>query len=88
MKIRRIIILFFIFALLFPGCKGNTAEMETQRETEVKKLSVVVSIFPAYDWVMNVLGEKAEDVELTLLADNGVDLHSYQPSVDDVFRIS
>ena len=88
MKIRRIIILFFIFALLFPGCKGNTAEMETQRETEVKKLSVVVSIFPAYDWVMNVLGEKAEDVELTLLADNGVDLHSYQPSVDDIIRIS
>ncbi len=62
------------------GC-GNSTEKE-------KKLSVVTTIFPEYDWVMNVLGEKSDDVEVTLLLDSGVDLHSYQPTVDDIIKIS
>ena len=53
-----------------------------------KKLSVVTTIFPEYDWVRRILGDKADGVELTLLLDNGADLHSYQPTADDMVKIS
>ncbi|MCR5217956.1 metal ABC transporter substrate-binding protein [Treponema sp.] len=52
------------------------------------KLQVVATIYPAYNWVENVLGEKAADAELTLLLDNGVDLHNYQPSAEDIIKIA
>ena len=52
------------------------------------KLKVVATIFPEYDWAREIIGEKSGDVELTLLLNNGVDLHSYQPSVKDIAKIS
>ena len=52
------------------------------------KLDIVCTTFPQYDWVMNVLGDRAADANITLLLDNGVDLHSYQPSAADIAKIS
>ena len=52
------------------------------------KLKVVTTIFPAYDWVRAILGDKADNAEVTMLLDNGVDLHSYQPTADDIVKIS
>ena len=52
------------------------------------KLKVVTTIFPEYDWAREILGDKASNVELTLLLGNGVDLHSYQPSIQDIAKIS
>ncbi len=54
---------------------------------ESKKISVVATIFPVYDWVREVVGDN-ENVEITLLLDSGVDLHSYQPSVQDIVKVS
>ncbi len=53
-----------------------------------KKLSIVTTIFPEYDWVNVVLGEKAADADVTMLLDKGVDLHSYQPTAEDILKIS
>ncbi len=55
---------------------------------EEKKISVVTTIFPIYDWVREVIGPDSENTELTLLLDSGVDLHSYQPSVEDIIKVS
>lgn len=52
------------------------------------KLSIVTTIFPEYDWVRAVLGEKAENTELTMLLDSGVDLHSYQPTAEDLIKVA
>lgn len=52
------------------------------------KLSIVTTIFPEYDWVKQILGDRMEQAEVTLLLDNGVDLHSYQPTADDIVTIS
>jgi len=52
------------------------------------KLKVVTTIFPEYDWVRAILGDKADNAEVTMLLDNGVDLHSYQPTADDIVKIS
>ncbi|MGN1202641.1 MAG: metal ABC transporter substrate-binding protein, partial [Eubacterium sp.] len=50
--------------------------------------SIVCTIFPQYDWVKQILGDKIDNTDLTLLLDNGVDLHNYQPTVDDIVKIS
>lgn len=52
------------------------------------KLTVVATVFPAYDWTRVILGERAGQVRLKLLFDNGVDLHSYQPTVNDMILVS
>ena len=68
---------------IFSGC----AKTETPAKAE-KKLSIVTTIFPEYDWVMQLLGERASDADVTLLLDSGVDLHSFQPSAKDMVTIS
>ena len=71
--------------LLALGCGSVFAK---KADSSAKKLKVVTTIFPEYDWAREVIGENAGNVELTLLLNNGVDLHSYQPSVKDIAKIS
>ncbi len=70
--------------LLALGCGSTFAAKKASNENKIK---VVTTIFPEYDWAKEVIGEKASDVEVTLLLDNGVDLHSYSPSVKDIAKI-
>lgn len=55
--------------------------------TESDQLQVICTVFPQYDWVRNIVGE-VKGVELTLLMDNGADLHNYQASVADLTDIA
>ena len=74
---------------------GNTAAAaKTDNENggknndeSAKKLSVVCTIFPEYDWVKEIVGDNS-NVEITYLLDNGVDLHSFQPTASDIAKIS
>ncbi|MCR5799175.1 MAG: metal ABC transporter substrate-binding protein [Lachnospiraceae bacterium] len=72
-------------------CMGNIAcgntDAANNKNTD-KKYSVVCTIFPEYDWVKEVLGDKADNFEMNLLLDNGVDLHSYQPTAADIAKIA
>lgn len=52
------------------------------------KLKIVTSIYPEYDWVMNILGEKKDNANVTMLLDSGSDLHSYQPTPKDIKNIA
>ena len=71
---------------LLAGCgKKNAVE---KGESDSNKLSVVTTIFPEYDWVREILGDKAGSTDLTMLLNSGVDLHSYQPTADDIVKIS
>lgn len=73
---------------ILAGCGSNAPNASTTNETATEKLRIAATIFPVYDWVVNILGDNAANAELTLLLDNGVDLHSYQPTVDDIVKIS
>ena len=53
-----------------------------------KKISVVTTIFPIYDWVREVAGDQLAGMDLAMLLDNGVDLHSYQPTAQDILKIA
>ena len=62
----------------------NTIEQNSIEKGNSNKISIVCTTFPQYDWVRNILGEEAERFYVTLLLDNGVDMHSYQPAVKDI----
>jgi len=62
----------------------NTIEQNSIEKGNSNKISIVCTTFPQYDWVKNILGEEAEGFDVTLLLDNGVDMHSYQPTVKDI----
>ena len=49
---------------------------------------IVSTVFPPYEWVREITGNKAEEYDMTLLLDSGVDFHSYQPTTEDIAKIS
>lgn len=77
-------------AIIFVACSNgrNNNENTTKNNDDNTKLSIVTTIFPEYDWVRQILGENQANVDLTMLLDKGVDLHSYQPSADDMVKVS
>ena len=50
-----------------------------------EKLRIVTTIFPAFDWARQIAGDRAD---VTMLLDSGTDLHSYQPTADDLVQLS
>ena len=71
-------ILLGILSISIPLAGVRTAEAGTTEDSG-KKLKIVTTIFPEYDWTRAVLGDREADVDLTMLLDNGTDLHSFQP---------
>ena len=71
------------------GCAGEDPQVATSSTDEsAGKIEVVCATFPAYDWVGQVVVDKSDDYEVTYLMGTGVDLHSYQPTVEDMARIA
>ena len=64
---------------MFAGCGTTT--------TESKNFKIVTTIYPVYNWLQN-LTDGAENVELTLLVGDGKDIHNYQPTAEDMVKIS
>lgn len=64
------------------GCSAANAGKQND------KIQIVTTIFPEYDWVMNILGDNPANAEVTMLLDNGTDLHSFQPTTSDIMKIS
>ena len=86
-KIIALILTISFILAVFAGCAAQN-NGESQNENEGKKLSIVTTIFPIYDWVNNVLGDEAANADVTMLLDTGADLHSYQPTADDIIKLS
>ena len=93
-KFKRVFAVFFCL-LLAAGILGGCGKAEfssisapSASQSGSKPLKIVTTIFPEYDWVREILGDKADHAEVTMLLDNGVDLHSYQPTADDIIKIS
>lgn len=69
---------------------SSTASTSSEAKTDDanKKFSVVCTIFPEYDWIRQLVGDKKDNYEITYLLDKGVDLHSYQPTAEDIAKIA
>ncbi len=62
----------------------DTSEEDVMRKVSSDKISIVCTTFPQYDWVNNIIGKKSNRFDTTLLLNNGVDMHSYQPTIRDI----
>lgn len=79
---KRIIVLLLSALMVLSVLSG----CDNKKNNNDNKLKVVTTIFPIYDWVREVLGDV--DVDVEALLNNGVDLHSYQPSIEDIAKIN
>ena len=66
--------------VMLAGCSSNNPK-------DNNKISIVTTIFPEYDWVREIV-KGNENIEITMLLDKGIDLHSFQPTADDIVKVS
>lgn len=80
-KFISVLLSILISACILSGCGAASDDGE-------KKLSVVTTIFPEYDWVMQIMGDASDNADVSVLSGSGVDMHSFQPTADDIIKIS
>ena len=78
-KVLSIIICAALMLAVFAGCGAKKPSGD--------KLNIIATIYPEYEWIKQIT-DGADNVELSLLLDNGSDLHNFQPSVKDITDIS
>lgn len=77
-----------MIAGILSGCGESGRQTEEAASDKSGKYQIVCTIFPEYDWVREVIGESSDKFNVQLLLDNGTDVHNYQPTVDDIVKIS
>jgi len=85
-RIKRLVLLLIMTLCMV--CLSACGSPDKEAEKNEGKLTILTTIFPEYDWVKNIAGENQETCNISMLLDQGVDMHSYQPSADDIMRIS
>lgn len=78
-KIYKTFILLLCFIFL-TGCVST--------KTNSSKKSIVCTTYAQYNWVQEIIGKDNSAFELTLLIKDGTDLHSYQPTIQDLAKVS
>lgn len=73
---KKIIISVLILMIIFTGC--------SQVKTDSSKLTIVTTMFPAYDFARQIAGDKAE---IILLVPPGSESHSFEPTPKDIITI-
>ena len=89
--IKKITSILIAMVLMFTGVgvwSTTVVWAESSSSGSGNKLKIVATIFPEYDWTREIIGDRLKDVDLTLLLDNGTDLHSFQPAVKDIMKVS
>ena len=79
-----LLLALLLTASLLTGCGPN---IDTTHPKNAER-SIVATIFPIADWVWHVLGDQADKWSITVLEDNGADLHSYQPTAEDMIQVA
>ena len=82
---KRVIALMTAVLMLIPL---NACSKEQSTEDTTDKLKIVTTIFPEYDRVRSLIKGNEDNIDLKMLISSGTDLHSFQPSADDIINIS
>lgn len=81
MKKRFLLVLICVFsALLMCACTSDTT-------SDDGKINIVCTEFPQYDWTKSIV-QDSENVNLILLNTKGTDMHSFEPSADDIIKVA
>ncbi len=79
----KLISVLLCVAMLFVVASCGTDK--TQEKDKDEKINVVCTLFPQYDFVREIAGDRAD---ITLLLTPGTDSHSYDPSPVDMVKIN
>ena len=96
MKMNRLIGMASILGIsLMVGCAdgkeerdNTTQEVATQSNLQKEKFKITTTVFPVYDWTKNIVGDESPNVDIEMLMNSGIDLHSYQPTAEDIVNIN
>lgn len=81
-KISCRLLALILIALALTGCgAGNNTRSEVSASG---KISVVTTIFPAYDFARQIAGDRAD---IAMLLTPGAESHTYEPSPEDIIKI-
>ena len=80
----------------FCGCGASRMAADSDQKGEsvpqnaanAAAYSIVCTTFTQYDWIRNIIGDDSDKFQLTMLLDQGTDLHSYQPTAEDIAKIA
>lgn len=82
MKMLVWLLVVFMSSVALAGCAGN---IQSSKNTSNKKMSIVTTIFPIYDFTRAIVGDKAT---VTMLVSPGASIHSFDPSPADIKKIN
>jgi len=82
-KTLTLILLAVFAALTFTSCASTSVNREKIKDS--RKLTVIATSFPQYDFVRQIAGDC---VELRMLILPGAEVHTYEPSPKDIMDIS
>ncbi len=82
---KRVFTILICYIFLVLCVIGAIKIFSTEEPKDANKIQVIATIFPNYDFVKQIGGDK---VQVTLLLNSGVDSHTYEPSVKDMKNIS
>ncbi|OPY65673.1 MAG: High-affinity zinc uptake system binding-protein ZnuA precursor [Syntrophorhabdus sp. PtaU1.Bin050] len=74
------IVLFLLILLVTASC-----QRDEERSVKEKKLIVITTLFPLYDFARNITGDSAT---VSLLLPPGVEAHSFEPKAGDMVKIN
>lgn len=77
-----------LLVVLLLACALCACEAPQGAASAQEGLNIVCTIFPIYDWVREIMGAHFGENQVTMLQKNGTDMHSYQPSAQDMIRVS
>lgn len=72
-----------VLMIVFAGCAAGREEAATE-----EKMQILCMTFPLYDWTRQITAGCEGNIEVSLLMDRGTDPHNYQPTTEDIIRIS
>ncbi len=73
-------IIVLLCGVLLTGCIPSTQKSS--------KKSIVCTTYAQYNWIQEIIGYDNSVFDLTLLIKDGTDLHSYQPTIQDLAKVS
>jgi len=83
LKNSRVVLLLCTFILLLSGC-ANGGNTDHAKDNGNKKMKVVTTFYPMYEFTKNVVGDKAD---VKLLIPSNVEPHDWEPTPKDIANI-
>ena len=86
--IKKFFVSIFCFVILLSSFALTSCNISFPILENLGEKTIVCTIYPAYDWSLEILQEEAGRIDVDCLTSNSADLHSFEPSFSDIAKIS